>query len=161
MVTKFSNFQKMARISIILASAMLLFFGLLHLYGTFFSTDLHPKDLDLIIKLKTSHIQMDESGNLWKLWIGFNAMFSVGLIFIGSINLYLSIKNLQILTQVHFILLLTIVSNAFFVWVGHQFMITDFAISMAIPLLLFITGFILIQFKSFNRLEPIPEPSGK
>lgn len=150
----------MARINIILASTILLFFGLLHLHDTFFSTDLHPKDLDLIIKLKSSHIQMDESGNLWKLWIGFNAMFSAGLIFIGSINLYLSIKNLQILTQVHFILLLTIVSNAFFVWVGYQYMIIDFAISMAIPLLLFVAGFILILFKSFNRLESIPGSKG-
>jgi hypothetical protein len=60
----------MAHISVLLASAILLFFGLLHLHGTFFSTDLHPKDLDLISKLKSSHIQMDESGNLWKLWIG-------------------------------------------------------------------------------------------
>lgn len=143
----------MARISIILASAILLFFGLLHLYGTFFSTDLHPEDIDLITKLKSSNIQMDESGNLWKLWIGFNAMFSVGLIFMGSINLYLSAKNFQLLTGLHFILLLTIVSNAFFVWVGYQYMITDFVISMSIPLLLFVTGFTLIQFKVFKPLK--------
>jgi hypothetical protein len=137
----------MARISIILGSAILLFFGLLHLHGTFFSTDLHPADLDLIVKLKSSSIQMDESGNLWKLWIGFNAMFSVGLIFIGSINLFLSAKKFQILTGLHSILLLTIFANAFFVWVGYQYMIADFAISMAIPLLLFVTGFAIIQFK--------------
>lgn len=143
----------MARVSIILASATLLFFGLLHLHGTFFSTDLHPEDIDLIIKLKSSHIQMDESGNLWKLWIGFNAMFSVGLIFIGSINLYLSAKKFQFLTGLHFILLLTIVSNAFFVWVGYQYMITDFVISMSIPLLLFVTGFTLIQFKLFKSFK--------
>ena len=60
----------MAHISVLLASAILLFFGLLHLHGTFFSTDLHPQGLDLISKLKSSHIQMDEPGNLWKLWIG-------------------------------------------------------------------------------------------
>jgi hypothetical protein len=140
----------MARISIILGSAILLFFGILHLHGTFFSTDLHPEDLDLIKKLKSSSIEMDESGNLWKLWIGFNAMFSVGLIFIGCINLYLAAKKIQILAGQHFILLLTIVCNAFFLWIGYQYMINDFAISMAIPLLLFVTGFILIQFKSHN-----------
>jgi hypothetical protein len=140
----------MARISIILGSATLLFFGLLHLHGTFFTTDLHPADLDLIVKLKSSSIQMDESGKLWKLWIGFNAMFSVGLIFIGSINLYLSAKKFQFLTGLHFILLLTIIANAFFVWVGYQYMIADFAISMVIPLCLFVTGFALIQFKLFR-----------
>ena len=141
----------MARICIILASATLLFFGLLHLYGTFFSTDLHPADVDLIIKLKSSHIQMDETGNLWKLWIGFNAMFSAGLIFIGSVNLYLSAKHFHFLTDQRFILLLTIASNAFLVWVGHRFIITDFVLSMVIPLLLFVIAFTLIQFKLFNH----------
>ncbi|WP_343306591.1 hypothetical protein AAHN97_05695 [Chitinophaga niabensis] len=137
----------MARISIILASAILLFFGLLHLQGTFFSTDLHPENIDLVEKLKSSSIQMTKAGNIWKLWIGFNAMFSVGLIFIGSINLYLSAKHFQLLISQRFILLLTILSNAFFVWVGYQYMITGFIISMSIPLLLFVTGFTLIQFK--------------
>jgi hypothetical protein len=137
----------MARVSIVLASAILLFFGLLHLYGTFFSTDLHPKDLDLIVKLKSSHIQMDESGNLWKLWIGFNAMFSVGLIFIASVNLYLSVKHFKFLTSAHFVLLLTIASMSFVVWIGHQFIIVDFVISMSIPLLFYSIGFTLILFK--------------
>jgi hypothetical protein len=140
----------MARISILLASITLLFFGLLHLYGTFFSTDLHPNDVDLILKLKSSHIQMDESGNLWKLWIGFNAMFSVGLIFIGAINLFVSVKDFQFLTRHYFILLLTIASNAFFVWIGHLYMIKDFAISMFIPFMLYCVGFTLIQFKAYR-----------
>lgn len=139
--------KKTGRICIMLASVTLMFFGLVHLHGTFFSTDLYPKDLELIIKLKSSHIQMDESGNLWKLWIGFNAMFSAGLIFIGSINLYLSAKKVQILAGVHFISLLTIFANAFFVWIGIEYMIEDFVISMAIPLLLFVAGFTLNELK--------------
>ena len=58
----------MAHISVLLAQQFYCFLDSLHLHGTFFSTD--PKDLALISKLKSSHIQMDESGNLWKLWIG-------------------------------------------------------------------------------------------
>lgn len=141
----------MARISIILASVTLLFFGLLHLYGTFFSTDLHPEDIELITKLRSSHIQMDESGIMWKLWIGFNAMFSVGLIFIGSLMLFLSAIKYQLLVNLHFIWLLTIAANAFFVWVGYEYIIIDFTLSMVIPLLLFITGFALIQFRFFKN----------
>lgn len=138
----------MARTSIIIASIILLFLGLMHLLGTFYTTHLHPKDLDLILKLKSAHIQMHESGNFWKLWIGFNAMFSVGLIFIGGTILYLSVKHFQFLTGQYFILLLTIASTAFFVWIGHQYMIIGFLISMLIPLLLFVLGFTLIRFKS-------------
>src|SRR5687767_1417673 len=106
----------MAKTSLIIASSILLFFGVLHLFGTFWSADLHPSDTALITKMKSSHIQMDESGNLWKLWIGFNAMFSVGLIFLGAINLYLSIKHFRFLILNRFFLLLTIASNGFFVW---------------------------------------------
>jgi hypothetical protein len=141
----------MARIIIILASITLLFFGLLHLHGTFFSSDLHPEDLALIAKLKSSNIQMDESGNMWKLWIGFNALFSIGLAFIGSINLYLSSKHFPLLIDCPFILRLTIISNAFFVWVGYKYIIPDFVLSMMVPLVFFITGFILIQIKLFKR----------
>src|SRR5688572_6405670 len=122
----------MARISIILVSAILLFFGLLHLHDTFYSTDLHPKDSDLVLRMQSSHIQMSESGNLWKLWLGFNAMFSAGLIFIGFTNLCLFVKKTQISTRVHVILLFTIITNAFLVWVGLRYMIIEFAISMSV-----------------------------
>ena len=142
----------MARVSIIVGSAILLFFGLLHLHGTFFSTDLHPADIDLTLKLKSSHIQMHESGNLWKLWLGFNAMFSVGLIFIGAMNLYLAVKHFEFLTARRFVFALTIASNAFFVWVGYEYMIPPFVISMVIPLLLLTLGFIKIQ------LRPVDNP---
>lgn len=90
---------------------------------------------------------MDASGNLWKLWIGFNAMFSAGLIFIGSINLYLSAKHFQILSDRPFIGLLTIATNAFFVWIGYQYMINAFVLSMSVSLLLFVIGFVLIPGK--------------
>ncbi|HTF82609.1 MAG TPA: hypothetical protein VL947_12820, partial [Cytophagales bacterium] len=77
--------------------------------------------------------------------------FSIGLIFIGSTNLYFSVMRFQILGGLNFILILTIISIALFVWVGYRYMITDFVISMAIPLLLLVTGFILIQLKSLKH----------
>ncbi|MCF0049095.1 hypothetical protein LXM25_03430 [Dyadobacter sp. LJ53] len=141
------NKNLLARICLILASAILLFFGILHLHGTFFSTDLYPSDLGLIEKLKTATIQMDESGIIWKLWIGFNAMFSVGLVFIGSVNLYLSTKHFEFIRGKNPILTLTICSNIFFVWIGNRYMISDFAISMAIPLIFFTIGYVIIQLK--------------
>lgn len=141
----------MARISILTGSAILLFFGLLHLHDTFYSTDLHPKDLDLVLRMQSSRIQMSESGNLWKLWLGFNAMFSAGLIFIGFTNLYLSAKKVQIATRVNFILLLTIITNAFLVWIGLQYMIIEFAIGMSIPLVFFVAGFTIMQFRSYSH----------
>ncbi|MCF2501984.1 hypothetical protein L0663_01220 [Dyadobacter sp. CY107] len=147
------NIHQVARTCLILASVILLFFGILHLHGTFFSTDLYPRDLDLIEKLKISTIQMDESGIIWKLWIGFNAMFSVGLIFIGSVNLYLSTKHFEFIRAKSAILTLTICSNIFFVWTGNRYMISDFSISMAIPLIFFAIGYAIIRLKRLNYLK--------
>jgi hypothetical protein len=134
--------KRMAKISLIISSVIILINGLLHLYGIFFSQDLYPEDNSLITILKSSNIRMDKSGNLWKLWIGFNAMFSVGLIFIGSIILSLAIKHFTFLSQRHFILLLNILSIGFFVWVGHVYVI-----AMLIPLILCIGGYASILLK--------------
>lgn len=134
----------MAKISWVIASIVILISGVLHLYGIFFSEDLYPADSNLIRLMKSSTIQMDKSGNFWKLWIGFNAMFSVGLIFMGSTILNLSMKHFAFLCKRHFIVLLTIVSIGFFVWVGHAYMIKDFVIAMLIPFVLFIVGYMSI-----------------
>ncbi len=140
----------MAKISWVIASLIILINGVLHLYGIFFSQDLYPEDSSLITFLKSSNIQMDKSGNLWKLWIGFNAMFSVGLIFMGSIILSLSIKHFAFLCKRHFILLLNILSIGFFVWVGQTYMIKDFMIAMLVPLVLLIVGYTSIVLKRSN-----------
>lgn len=143
--------NNLARIILITASAVLLFFGLLHLHGTFYSTDLHPEDASLLDALQSTQIKMDKTGNFWNLWIGFNAMFSLGLIFIGAINLYFSVKQFKTLVSNRFILLLTIFSNGYLIWIGNRYMIAAFTISMAIPFLLYATGFLLIRFKYFNN----------
>ena len=143
----YQKIKQMAKISWIIASIIVLMNGVLHLYGIFFSKDLYPEDIKLIMLLKSSNIQMDKSGNLWKLWIGFNAMFSVGLIFMGSIILNLSIKHFPFLCKRHFMLLLNILSLGFFVWVGQTYMIKDFVIAMLVPLVLFIVGYTSILLK--------------
>lgn len=137
----------MAKSSLIISALIILINGVLHLYGIFFSQDLYPADNTLITLLKSSNIQMDKSGNLWKLWIGFNAMFSVGLVFMGSIMLSLSTKHFEFLSRRHFILLLNILSIGFFVWVGFMYMIRDFVIAMLVPLALGILGYASILLK--------------
>ena len=137
----------MAKISLIISALIILINGVLHLHGIFFSQDLYPADSTLITLLKSSNIQMDKSGNLWKLWIGFNAMFSVGLVFMGSIMLSLSTKHFEFLSRRHFILLLNILSIGFFVWVGFMYMIRDFVIAMLVPLALGILGYASILLK--------------
>ena len=137
----------MAKISLIVASLIFLICGAMHMHGTFFSTDLHPSNPHLIEALKVSAIKMAESGLMWNLWIGFNAMFSAGLLFIGLTMLYLCVKQFHFLHGNHFFVILTIIANAFFIWIGTAYMIRPFLISMVIPFLLFVTGYVLLLTK--------------
>lgn len=137
----------MTRVSWIIASAILLICGIAHVQGIFFTNDLNPEDATLTELMKTTSIQMDKTGTIWNLWIGFHAMFGVCLVFIGAIILYLSAKHFTFLCKQHFILLLTILSVGFFVWIGYQYLIMAFVISMAVPLLLYIIGYALVLLR--------------
>jgi len=52
--------------------------------------------------MKSTSIQMDKTGTMWNLWIGFHAKFGVGLAFIGSIILFLAVKQFSFLREQHF-----------------------------------------------------------
>lgn len=148
---------KISKICWIVASALILINGLLHLQGIFYTDDLNPAHAELIPPMQSTCIKMEPSANFWNLWIGFNALFSVGLIFFGLTILYLSAKHFFLLCSMHFILLLTIISNAYIVWLGYQYLITAFVISLAVPLLLFVIGYtvVLIGYKEL-KLSLIP-----
>lgn len=124
--------------------------GILHLHGTFYSDDLHPANMDLLNSLQTSSIKMDKTGNLWQLWIGFNAMFSVGLLFIGAINLFLTIKYFAFQKHQHFISLLTLLSTGYFAWIGFNYIIQAFFYHMLVCFCLYMIGYLLLLKKSFK-----------
>jgi hypothetical protein len=135
--------NSVVRISWIVASAILFISGVMHVQGIFFTNDLDPDNAALIELMKSTSIQMDKTGTMWNLWIGFHAMFGVCLIFIGSTVAYLSAKHFSTLCKQHFLLLLTIFTVGFFVWVGYAYLIMAFVVSMAVPLVLYIIGYAL------------------
>jgi|JI10StandDraft_1071094.scaffolds.fasta_scaffold305943_2 hypothetical protein len=144
------------KITWIAASVILIICGLMHLQGIFFTEDLNPNSAEALALLKSTSITMDNASNMWDLWIGFNAMFSIGLLFIGATILYLAIKHFDGLARLHFLLVLTILSNAFFVWIGYRYMITAFTVSMLVPLILFCVGYLPVLL-SKNRSKGISE----
>ncbi len=135
--------HKLFRISWCIGAALLLISGVLHFYSIFNNQDLYPNDDSLLEVMKTTSIQMDESGTMWNLWIGFHAMFGLCLIFIGLSLMYLSIKHYDFFSKQRFLLVLTILMIASFVIIGHLYLIQDFVIGTVIPLLLFTVGFVL------------------
>ena len=146
----------MTRINWTVGSAILFICGILHVQGIFYTEDLYPEDTALIGQLKASAIQMDKAGIIWELWIGFHALYGASLIFMGAIILFLSISRFSFLCRQHFILMLTIVTIGFFVWIGYKYLIAAFVISMSVPLILFTTGYILLIRKQAKAV-----PAGK
>lgn len=136
--------NRITKTCLIIASGILLISGVMHVYGIFFSNDLDPDNTALMELMKSSSILMDETGTMWNLWIGFHAMFGVCLIFMGSSILFLCIRHFSFLCKQHFIMLLIIFTNGFFVWIGYAYLIMAFVVSMAVPLLLYSIGYTLI-----------------
>jgi hypothetical protein len=74
------------------ASAVItLIAGALHLGGTFFGPDLRPRDPELETRMKEVPLVDSSQTTMWKAWIGFNAILSLGLILFGVLYGYLSI----------------------------------------------------------------------
>ncbi|WP_144281962.1 LIC_13387 family protein [Chryseobacterium echinoideorum] len=135
--------HKLFRIFWSIGAVLLLISGVLHFYSIFYNQDLYPSDASLVEVLKTTSIQMDESGTMWNLWIGFHAMFGLCLIFIGLSIIYFAIKHHELFSRQRFLLVITILMIAAFVVIGHFYLISDFVFGMAIALILFTAGFLL------------------
>lgn len=118
--------------------------GLSHLRATLGTTKLHPKDEQLVKDMQSSTLQISDELNMWKAWIGFNATHSAGTIFIGIINLYLACKQPEFLKSSCFLLLLTVITSAFYVWVAARYWMKAVKILLMIAFACFAVAGILI-----------------
>ncbi len=71
-----------------LGSSVLVIFAGAHLYLTFFTKAFWPKDKALKTHLENTQTQFSPQFTFWEGWIGFNASHSLGLIFIGLVNIF-------------------------------------------------------------------------
>jgi hypothetical protein len=86
------------------SAAITLIAGALHLGGTFFGKDLRPQDPELEARMKEVPLVESNRTRMWKAWIGFNAIMSLGLILFGVLYGYLSVFQFQMLLQVPLLL---------------------------------------------------------
>jgi hypothetical protein len=76
-----------------------LFAGTLHLHGTFFGPDLRPQDPELEARMKEVSPNVTSRTTMWKAWVGFNAILSLGLMLFGVLYGYLAVFQFQVLRQ--------------------------------------------------------------
>jgi hypothetical protein len=58
---------------VVACAAILLLLGVIHLVYTFHGRMLHPRDPDLIARMKDVSLVLTRETTMWKAWIGFNA----------------------------------------------------------------------------------------
>ena len=89
---------------ITLSAAIALLLGLVHLLYTFHGSKLHPRDPDLIARMKTDSPRITSQTTIWRVWIGINATHSLCLILFGAVYGYLAICHSEVLFNSSFLL---------------------------------------------------------
>ena len=134
----------LAKYSWAMGSLIITLMGFLHLYITFFSNRLYPRNKKIVEDMKTSQLILSDRLTLWKSWIGFNATHSSGVIFIGLLNLYVAAFYFDMLASDQFLRLLTILTVGFYVWIARKYWFKTVFILLSTAWFCFIMAYILI-----------------
>jgi hypothetical protein len=112
-----------SQILISASAAIWLLAGTLHLHGTFFSPDLRPQDSELEATMKEISPNVTSQTTMWKTWIGFNAIMSLGLMLFGLLYGYLAVFEFAVLQQSPFLLLvgLTFLASLVVLWKRYTY----------------------------------------
>ncbi len=88
------------------SAAIVLVFGLLHLFHTYRGTMLHPRENGVRDAMEQSGLQLTRQTTVWRAWIGFNASHGIGLILFGLLYGYLALAAPSVLFGSWFLRLL-------------------------------------------------------
>ena len=127
----------------IAGSAIFLILGSLHLYYTFFSNKFLSRNEKVMEEMKSSHMILTRETTMWKAWIGFNASHSLGIMFIGAVNIILATEYFSIMKNSVTLMGLTILVAVIFMWLAKKYWFHIPFRGVVISLICFITSFIL------------------
>jgi hypothetical protein len=122
------------------SGAIALLAGTLHLHGTFFGPDLRPRDPELEARMKDVPLNVSSQTTMWKAWIGFNAILSLGLMLFGLLYGYLAAFRFAVLQQSPFLLLVGLVFLASLVVIWKRYTYYLPAVVFAVSLVLYGVG---------------------
>jgi hypothetical protein len=88
---------------IVASAGIVMLLGLAHLAYTYCGDKLHPRDADLLARLKTSSPVISRQTSMWKAWIGFNASHSLGAILFGVLYGFLALEQPTLLFHSYFL----------------------------------------------------------
>lgn len=76
---------------------IILVLGSVHLLYTFRGSKLHPRDADLIARMRETSPVLTRETTIWKAWIGFNASHGFGAMLFGATYGYLAVAQSALL----------------------------------------------------------------
>ena len=88
------------------SATVILLLGLTHLLYTFRGPKLHPSDPDLTATMMTVSPVISPETTMWRVWVGFNATHSFGLILFGALYGYFAVRQSGLLFHSWFLLAL-------------------------------------------------------
>lgn len=125
-------------------SLIFILLGTVHLFYTFFTNKFSSRNKKVVDEMKLSYPNLTKETTIWKAWIGFNASHSIGVIFIGVINFYLSYYFFSILQNRFFFFALNIVTVAFYLWLAKKYWYRTPFIGILITLTCYMVSFIIV-----------------
>lgn len=136
----------LAQIFVTLSAGIIMLLGLVHLAFARFGIKLHPRDKDLLERMKTTSPVISRRTSMWKAWIGFNASHSLGAILFGAIFGYLALRQPLLLFHSPFlgitglIVLCAYLAMAKLYWFNRPFQ------GISLALVCYVAGFLLESF---------------
>ncbi len=117
------------------------------MWGTLFTQDLYPTDRKLVDLMKVTVLEEDDKAIFWDAWLGFNASFSIGLLFMGFINLYFALKQVELIRSEPLIIIGNALILAFYIGIAKWLLIDAVVISFSLPLLCYLVSYVLLVVK--------------
>jgi hypothetical protein len=133
-----------ARLLWIAASSIYIFLATLHLLYTFFTNKFLAKDSNTVEAMKNTHPLLTNKTTMWKAWIGFNGSHSSGGIFLGMANLFLATLYFPFLAASLPLLLLTVITSLFYLFLGIKYWFNIPLTGIAIATCCYVIAFVII-----------------
>jgi len=139
----------LAQILITISAGIIMLLGLVHLAYTYFGDKLHPRDTDLLARLKTTSPVISHQTSVWKAWIGFNASHSLGAILFGAIFGYLALEQQMLLFHSYFLGFTGLIVLGAYLVMAKLYWFTRPLQGISLALLFYVVGFILANIHLF------------
>lgn len=128
---------------VIFSAAIVMLLGLVHLAYTYRGDKLHPRDADLLARLKTTSPVISRQTSVWKAYIGFNASHSLGAMLFGAVFGYLALEQPALLFHSWFLGFTGLVVLGAYLAMAKLYWFNRPLQAISLACLAYIAGFIL------------------